>query len=96
MLLKTLLNKVERFKSFVYKKVYLEEIDGEEAVVVEIRPRKNTRPICRVCMKPCGTHTTERPRRFEFVPFWKWKVYFEYAPRRADCAMDGALVEWMP
>ena len=56
MLFKTLLNKVERFKSFVYKKVYLEEIDGEEAVVVEIKPRKNTRPICRVCMKPCGTH----------------------------------------
>ena len=68
MFFKTLLNKVERFKSFVYKKVYLEEIDGEEAVVVEIKPRKNARPIFRVCMKPCGTHTTERSRRFEFLP----------------------------
>jgi transposase len=96
MLFTTLLNKIEKFKSFVYKKAHLEQIGGEEAIIVEIEPRKNARPVCRVCMKQCGTHATEKPRLFEYVPIWKWKVYFRYAPRRADCAIDGALVELMP
>jgi len=71
MLFTTLLNKIEKFKSFVYKKAHLEQIDGEEAIIVEIEPRKNARPVCRVCMKQCGTHATEKPRLFEHVPFWK-------------------------
>jgi len=96
MLITTLLNKIEKFKSFVYEKAHLEQINGEEAIVVEIKPRKNTKPVCRICMKQCGTHATERPRLFEYVPFWKWKVYLRYAPRRANCAVDGALVELMP
>lgn len=96
MLIRTLLNQIEKFKSFVYKKVRLEQIDGEESIVVEIEPRKNTKPVCRVCLKQCGTHAIERPRLFEYVPVWKWKVYFRYAPRRAACTVDGALVEFMP
>jgi len=96
MLLITLLNKIEKFKSFVYKRARLEEIRGEEAIVVDIQPRKSAKPVCRICKKPCGTHATEKPRLFEYVPFWKWKVYLRYAPRRADCALDGALVELMP
>ena len=47
----TLLNRIEKFKSSVYKKVYLEEVDGKEAVIIEVRPRKNSPPVCRVCMK---------------------------------------------
>lgn len=96
MLITTLLNQIEKFKSFVYKKAHLERIDGAEAIVIEIEPRKNTKPVCRVCMKQCGTHATEKPRLFEYVPVWKWKVYFRYAPRRAACAVDGALVEFIP
>ena len=38
MLFTTLLNKIEKFKSFVYEKAHLEQIDGEEAIVVEIAP----------------------------------------------------------
>jgi len=52
----TILNRIEKFKSFVNRKVFLEEMDGEEAIVVEIMPRKNTKPVCQVCMKICGTH----------------------------------------
>lgn len=68
MLFITLLNKMEKFKSFVYKKAHFEKIGGEEAIVVEIQPRKNTQPVCRICMKQCGTHATEKPRLFEYVP----------------------------
>ena len=96
MLITTLLNQIEKFKSFVYKKARLEEIEGEEALVIDIEPRKNSKAVCRICMEPCSTHATERPRLFEYVPFWNWKVYFRYAPRRAACAVDGALVEFLP
>ena len=74
MLFITLLNKIEKFKSFVNKNAHLEQIDGEEAIIVEIEPRKNTKPVCRVCMKQCGTHAIEKPRLFEYVPLYKWKV----------------------
>jgi transposase len=96
MLLVTLLNKIEKFKSFVYKDAHFELVNGEEAIVVDIEPRKNAKPVCRICLKKCGTHATEKPRLFEYVPLWKWKVYLRYSPRRADCEVDGALVEFMP
>jgi len=79
----TLLNRIEKLKSFVYKKVSLEEVDGKEAVVIDVRPRKNSPPVYRVCMKRCGTHSTGRPRRFEHVPFWGWQVYLQYRPRHS-------------
>ena len=46
----TSLNRIEKFKSFVYKKVFMEEIDEEETMVVEIKPRKNAKPVCQVCI----------------------------------------------
>ncbi|ALC15459.1 hypothetical protein DSOUD_0671 [Desulfuromonas soudanensis] len=46
MLIKTLLNKVERFKSFVYGSICIMFVDGVEALVVDIEPRRNSRPIC--------------------------------------------------
>jgi len=66
----TLLNRIEKFKSFVDKKAFFMEVNGKEAVIIEVRPRKNSPPVCRVCMKRYGTHATERPRLFEHVPFW--------------------------
>jgi len=45
MLVKTLLNKVENFKSFVYKAVHLEVIHGREALVADIQPRANAKPM---------------------------------------------------
>ena len=36
MLITTLLNKIEKFKSFVYEKAHLEQINGEEAIVVAL------------------------------------------------------------
>jgi len=46
MLIKTLLNKVERFKSFVYGSARVMLIGGTEALVIDIEPRRNSRPIC--------------------------------------------------
>jgi hypothetical protein len=48
MLIKTLLNKVERFKSFIYGTICVMFVDGAEALVVDTEPRRSSQPICRV------------------------------------------------
>jgi len=39
MLIKILLNKIEHYKSFVYRSVYFGTAKGTEALIVEIKPR---------------------------------------------------------
>nr|VFK16961.1 MAG: hypothetical protein BECKLPF1236A_GA0070988_101584 [Candidatus Kentron sp. LPFa] len=56
MQIKTILNRVQKFNSFVYGKVCWAEGEREAAIDVELRPRKNSRPIC----PKCG-HPTEDP-----------------------------------
>ncbi len=51
MLLQTILNRVQRHKSFVYKKAALVEEKAEPILEVEIEPRSNGRPICSGCGK---------------------------------------------
>ncbi len=46
MRIQTILNRVEKFKSFVYGRVSCEEDEGRPIVVVELQPRKNSRPLC--------------------------------------------------
>jgi len=41
MLIKTLLNRVEHFKSFVYGAVTFQEVNGSEALVIKIKARAN-------------------------------------------------------
>lgn len=53
MLIKTLLNNVERFKSLVYSSICVVVIGGMEALVIDIEPRSNSRPICPACAKRC-------------------------------------------
>ena len=47
MLLKTILNRVEPFKSFVYGKARWMEEAGRKAIEVEVHARKNGQAICR-------------------------------------------------
>ena len=46
MLIKTLLNRCYWLKSFVYAKASMEMVKSEEAIVVQIEPRKNSRVCC--------------------------------------------------
>lgn len=96
MLIKTILNKIEKFKSFIYGKITMEQIKGMDALIVEIKPRQNTKGICPKCDKRRSTYDTQSVRLFEYVPLWGIPVYFRYAPRRTDCRTDGVLVEVMP
>ena len=49
MQVKTLLNRIEKFKSFVYGTVHLEVLKGSEVLVVAIKSRANGKAECSVC-----------------------------------------------
>jgi transposase len=95
MQLKTILNRVENFKSFVYGKV--KWVDTEDpAIEVQIETRRNGRPICSGCQQPAPGYDRLPERRFEFVPLWGIAVYFVYAMRRVECPACGVKVEQVP
>ena len=95
MQLKTILNRVEYFKSFVYGKVRW--VDAEEPTIeVQIEARRNGRPICSGCQQPAPGYDRLPQRRFEFVPLWGIAVYFVYAMRRVECPTCGVKVEQVP
>jgi transposase len=96
MQLKTILNRVHKFKSFVYGEVQWEEIDGDRVLVVEIWPRRNSRPICSGCQRAGPGYDTLAARLFEFVPLWGIAVFFSYVMRRVDCRRCGVKVEAVP
>jgi len=89
--LETILNRLHKFKSFVYAKVVW-SVAGRE-LEVHIRPRKNSRPVCSACRQPGPVYDHQRnERRFEFVPVWGVAVFFVYRMRRVDCPTCGRVV----
>jgi transposase len=96
MQLKTILNRVESFKSFVYGKIRWVEGTERPTLEVEVLARKNGRPICSGCGRPGPGYDRLPERRFEFVPLWGIAVYFVYAMRRVDCRSCGVTVERVP
>ncbi|KKK71047.1 hypothetical protein LCGC14_2917860 [marine sediment metagenome] len=97
MQLKTILNRVTNYKSFVVEKVSWAEDSEQLALVVTMRPRANGRPICSGCGKVrSGYDRAAEPRRFEFVPLWMIPVLLLYRMRRVDCPTCGVKVERVP
>jgi len=96
MQLKTILNRVEPFKSFVYGKVRWVEGTSRLTLEVEVDARKNGRPVCSGCNRPGPGYDRLPQRRFEFVPLWGIAVYFVYAMRRVNCPTCGVTVERVP
>jgi transposase len=96
MRIKTLLNKVERFKSFVYGTAHVTLVHGTEALVIDIEPRSNSRPICPECGKRCTVYDRQPQRLFEYLPVWSFKADFCYTPRRVKCPEHGVKVESLP
>jgi len=96
MQIKTILNRVQRHKGFVYDSVQLCEHAGKLALEVEIKPRKASHPICSGCGKARPGYDTQSQRRFEFVPLWGIVVFFLYAMRRVNCLDCGVKIERVP
>lgn len=97
MLIQTLLNRCQKFKSFVYHKVRLMQVEGVEALVVEVLARKNSPGRCSICHRKAGTYDHQpRERLFQFVPLWGIPVYLAYRMRRIDCPDHGVRIEALP
>lgn len=97
MRIRTLLNRCHYLKSFVYVKEQLEVITGQEALVVEVEPRKNGQVICSGCGAAArGYDQGRQARLFSFVPVWGYPVYLRYVMRRVDCVDCGVKVEQLP
>jgi len=96
MQLQTILNRVERFKSFVYGRVSWDNQAEQPTLRVEVKHRANGRPICGGCgvVRPGYDRLPERT--FEFVPLWGIVILFVYAMRRVDCPECGVCVERVP
>jgi transposase len=97
MQLKTILNRVQKFKSFVYGDiVWLDSETNNLAILVQILARAKSKPICSGCGKPGPGYDTLPPRMFEFVPLWNIAVFLTYALRRVNCVRCGVKVERVP
>jgi len=96
-LIKTVLNRLYRFKSFVYGECRL--VEGERGLELEvtIEARRNGRTVCSGCgYAGAGCYDRRPARRYEFVPLWGLRVFFVYAPRRVNCPGCGITIERVP
>ena len=96
MQIKTILNRVQKFKSFVYGEARLLIDNDQPTLEVNIHERQNSWARCSVCEQPAASYDRQRERRFEFIPLWGIKVFLLYAPRRVNCQHCGVKVEHMP
>lgn len=96
MLVKTILNRLEKYKSFVYGRCALEQINSNLSIIIEVMARKNSKGLCPECRKPLPSYDKQVSRRYQYVPLWHIPVYFKYAPRRVECRTHGIRVELLP
>mgnify|MGYP000362600476 CR=1 FL=1 len=96
MQLKTILNHVEKHKSFVYGEARWADSGTKAVLEIPIQPRANGRPICSKCGCKAPGYDRLSPRRFTYVPTWGIAVFFVYAMRRVDCRTCGVTVEQVP
>ncbi|MGH8296448.1 MAG: ISL3 family transposase [Steroidobacteraceae bacterium] len=95
LVLKTLLNHVERLKGFVYESSHL--IEGRvPRIEIQVRARERSRGACSHCQKTAPGYDRLPERQFQFVPLWGIPTSFRYAPRRVRCAQHGVCVEHLP
>ena len=95
MRVKTVLNINPKFTSFHFGKAFFDR--DRQGMVIELRPRKNSRPICGECGRRCQQHDVLPERDFKYLPIFEFDSYFRYAPRRCRCPHCGRITsEAMP
>ena len=95
LMVKTILNFLEKHSHFVYKDIRLAGTLSEPKIEVTIKPRKGSRGLCR-CGKFCPGYDTQPEREYAHVPIWNIPVSFMYATRRVSCDDCGIGVEVVP
>lgn len=84
MLLKTILNLVEKHAGFVYERVMVVAEGGRNQIEVGVRCRRRSRSICLGCSRRGPRYDTLACRRFQYVPLWGIPVFFVYSMRRVN------------
>lgn len=92
--IRTLLNTVYPHKGFVYGQESFTQ--GGTRIQVDIRARKNSKPVCSQCGRAGPVYDTQAERRFDMIPVWSLPVDFVYAMRRVSCPECGVRVEAVP
>jgi transposase len=94
--IQTILNRIQKYKGFVYGEAQL--LKEKRATVLEIsmRAHKGRRAACSGCGRKAAGYDELAARRFEFIPLWGIAVVFVYAMRRVQCPRCGVKVEQVP
>ncbi len=97
MQLKTIFNRVTKYKPFVVASVELTE-DALEQPTIEItmRARGNGLATCSGCGCRCSGYDALPARHFDFIPLWLIPVVLIYSMRRVNCPTCGVKVERVP
>jgi len=90
----TILNHCYPHRGFVYDHTRLSP--DKKSIEVIVRPRKGSKAICSGCDKPAPGYDRLAERRFEFIPFWGFLVFFLYCRRRVECRVCGVVAEKLP
>ena len=102
--LKTLLNRVEPLKGFVYESSRISTpaggrrgslAAGAPRIEICLRAHQSKLGKCSQCLFPAPGYDRLAERCFQFVPLWGMTTWFVYAPRRLDCARCGIHVEYL-
>ena len=95
--MKTLLNLVQPFVGFVYRRVRLVATAGRPPKIeVHVEPHAQSRPRCGHCLALCPGYDRLEERRWMFVPLWGLATEYVCTPRRVTCRVHGVVVEHLP
>ena len=95
MLFQTILNRVSKFKSFIFEAVSFSK--NGKTIEVLVKARKNGQVLCGQCKNSCSVYDTSTiPRRFQFIPIYNIPVFFIYYVRRVNCPVCGVKTEYIP
>ncbi len=92
--LTTILNHCYPHRGFVYDHARFSP--DKKSMEVTVRPRKGAKAVCSGCDKPAPGYDRLPERRFEFIPFWGFLVFFLYGRRRVNCRDCGVVGEKLP
>jgi transposase len=94
--LKSILNKVQSIKGFVYQSVRYSTV-LPDTIEAEVVPRRGSQPRCSGCGRACPTYDhAAQPRVWSLPPLFKFSVVLLYTMRRVKCATCGVVVEKVP
>jgi transposase len=94
MQIRTVLNRVVKYKGFVFEKD--EWGEDKKTIEVFVRPRRRSRGCCSRCGRPAVGYDHLEERRFSFLPLWLFTVVLVYTMRRVQCPTHGVVVETVP